>query len=189
MGQYYRPCFIVEHEEALAVIAALDPHDYDEGGKLMEHSWLKNEFVKTVEQLLSPEGDYHGFQIVWAGDYAKEEPEMPVNIFTFAKEQDLIIKPPKVNQLSRYRYVINHSKEMYVDKMNISNINGWRIHPLPLLTCEGNGQGGGDYFGEDPDEIIGSWARDRISCENTVPEGYSELTFNLLDKELLDNSY
>jgi hypothetical protein len=45
---------------------------------------------------------------------------------------------------------------------------------LPLLTAEGNGRGGGDYRGEN-ENLIGSWARDIISVEMEIPDGYDEL--------------
>jgi len=57
--------------------------------------------------------------------------------------------------------------------------NVYKIHPLPLLTCEGNGQGGGDFYGEDNKKLIGKWARNRISIESTKPKGYAELIFDL----------
>jgi hypothetical protein len=50
-------------------------------------------------------------------------------------------------------------------------------HPLPLLTAEGNGRGGGDYRGESP--LIGSWARDVISVETEAPTDFEELLFDL----------
>ena len=31
------------------------------------------------------------------------------------------------------------------------------LHPLPILTCSGNGKGGGDYSGTDM-EMVGAWA-------------------------------
>jgi hypothetical protein len=48
------------------------------------------------------------------------------------------------------------------------------IHPLPLLVSEGNGSGGGDYFGHNQD-LCGTWARDIISVEDSIPEDYKEL--------------
>ena len=47
------------------------------------------------------------------------------------------------------------------------------IHPLPLLTVEGNGRGGGD-LGQPP-SWVGSWSRDVISVEEGVPEGFEQL--------------
>lgn len=51
-----------------------------------------------------------------------------------------------------------------VDKTLLPENNGWTVHPLPLLTAEGNGRGGGDYHEQNPDiELVGTWARDSIS--------------------------
>jgi hypothetical protein len=53
------------------------------------------------------------------------------------------------------------------------------MHPLPLLTAEGNGRGGGDI--EDAPPVIGSWARDVISVEETLAsasaEGFQEVVY------------
>jgi hypothetical protein len=77
------------------------------------------------------------------------------------------------------RYVINHSKREFVDKTKVPNRDGWYIHPLPLLTCEGNGKGGGDFRGDS--NLVGSWARDLISVYDTAPENYKEIIFDLVD--------
>ena len=45
---------------------------------------------------------------------------------------------------------------------------------VPLLVAEGNGRGGGDYHGINQ-IIVGTWARDVISVENNIQEGYTEL--------------
>ena len=62
----------------------------------------------------------------------------------------------------------NHTKKQYVDKTKFKC-----YHPLPLLLAEGNGRGGGDYYGSNEDKI-GIWARDVISVEDEKPEGYEE---------------
>jgi hypothetical protein len=67
-----------------------------------------------------------------------------------------------------YPYLVNHTKKQYVDKRKEE------IHPLPLLTAEGNGAGGGDYRG-DNEILCGDWARDVISIETEPPVGYEEL--------------
>ena len=77
------------------------------------------------------------------------------------------------------RYVINHDTKEYVDKNNVPDKDGWKIHPLPLLTCEGNGRGGGDFRGES--ELVGLWSRNLISVSEKLPEGYTELEFNLVE--------
>ena len=49
MGQYYKP---VNTE----TLEHLYSHDYDNGLKLMEHSYQRNDFVTTVESLLAKGG-------------------------------------------------------------------------------------------------------------------------------------
>jgi len=39
------------------------------------------------------------------------------------------------------------------------------------LVSEGNGNGGGDYFGRN-EELCGTWARDIISVEDSIPADY-----------------
>ena len=60
----------------------------------------------------------------------------------------------------------------------------WTVHPLPLLTCDGNGRGGGDWHEENPDgtekenaKLVGTWAYDHISVTNDKKncEGLTEL--------------
>jgi hypothetical protein len=46
----------------------------------------------------------------------------------------------------------------------------WDIHPLPLLCADGNQRGGGDYYGANED-LVGSWAYDRIGIDNEIPKG------------------
>jgi hypothetical protein len=59
--------------------------------------------------------------------------------------------------------------------------DGWCIHPLPLLTCIGNGYGGGDYMRPTPSsdyDMVGAWAWDEISIEDDSPlldDGYAEI--------------
>jgi hypothetical protein len=79
----------------------------------------------------------------------------------------------------KYQYILNHTTKQFVDKTKVPINDGWQIHPLPLLTCEGNGRGGGDYLGDNT--IIGTWARHIISVDKQVPEDYTELIFNITE--------
>jgi hypothetical protein len=80
------------------------------------------------------------------------------------------------------KYLINHDKKQFVDKSKTPKDNdGWQIHPLPLLTCEGNLRGGGDYRSEKGQDFIGIWARDRISVatkKSNIPKDYVEIVPN-----------
>ena len=173
MGQYYHPIILADNKKT--VKAFMYSHSYSNGSKIMEHSWMKNDFVRAFEHLILSNPK----RVLWAGDYAEPEKGLKSNSYTRCKEE-LEVKPtvPKTTG----NYIVNHSKNLYVSKrQSIKDKDGWQIHPLPLLTCEGNGQGGGDFFGEDPKNLIGSWARDVISIENLKPKGYKELVFDLVE--------
>lgn len=180
MGQYYKPCILGKNGKT--VVKWLYSHDFDSGLKLMEHSWIENEFVKTFESLIHNNPQ----RVVWAGDYADECKGLKTNVYSRCSEKNQVKKPTgyssEVYPLSVLdsRFVINHTKKQYVDKIKVISNNGWRVHPLPLLTCEGNGRGGGDYGGED--KIVGTWARDVISVSDKVPDGFKKLTFTCEEK-------
>jgi hypothetical protein len=88
-----------------------------------------------------------------------------------------LIRPAEKNTAC-YRFIVNHSKQLYVDKWKVQNVNNLFIHPLPLLTAEGNGLSGGDYHGNS--KLVGSWARDIISVEYAAPQGFQEIVFDLI---------
>jgi hypothetical protein len=80
-----------------------------------------------------------------------------------------------IRSTDKYRYIVNHDKQQYVNKeRSRTDSYGHQLHPLPLLTVEGNGRGGGDYRGDDMAKV-GIWARDVISVETEPPAGYTEL--------------
>ena len=77
----------------------------------------------------------------------------------------------KYETFETYKYIINLSKNMFVRIPE--NSNELVIHPLPLLCCDGNGRGGGDYYGTNM-ELVGSWAYDEIGIGNEVPQDFTE---------------
>ena len=90
MGQYYKPALIQDFGNKVKnwVLS----HDIDRNGlKLMEHSWIGNTFVSTIEGLLVPGGDWHKKSIVWAGDYADKEPDTEKNIYELCIERKKIL--------------------------------------------------------------------------------------------------
>jgi hypothetical protein len=171
MGQYYKPTSVDKME-------SLYSHDYGSMSKLMEHSYIGNDFVTIVENLLSPEGRWHKHGFVWAGDYADEEPSGD-NLYTLAKEIKLESYYFDGKYTYKGRYIVNHTKKQYVDKDVVpKDEEGWKVHPLPLLTCEGNGRGGGDYRKDN--DFIGDWARGKISIEKKKPEDFDEIIPNFI---------
>lgn len=183
MGQYYIAVILgpqPEHKGDREFIRAwVSSYSYGCGAKLMEHSYIGNGFTNSVERLLSPEGAFWKSRFVWAGDYADPEEEDKENTTLHAmtnEEHEGKEETPNGESLScEYSFIVNHTKKQYVDKSKvIEDSRGFRIHPLPLLTAEGNGRGGGDYSGSHED-LVGSWARDVISVEKKIPNGYTLL--------------
>lgn len=181
MGQYYYPAILGKEGDKTIVLAHLVAHDYDNGLKLMEHSYIGNKFVNAFESLLAPNSRYHKSPVVWAGDYAEVDSD---GLNVYDKCHNTVKPKPKYLIVDEeFPFIVNHTKKEFVDKRNVPQYDdGWKIHPLPLLTCEGNGQGGGDYWGEDSKSLIGSWARDVISVESEVPEDYKEIIFDLVER-------
>lgn len=176
MGQYYKPCILAKNKKT--VVKWVYSHSYGWNGlKLMEHSYIENDFVKAFETLITNNPQH----VVWGGDYA--EPEKKGGTNTYARCTDKKeVKPFSPTETGKY--VVNHSKKLYVDKSKAPLCSkDWegRIHPLPLLTAEGNGQGGGDYRGKASVKLVGSWARDLISVENEKPKGFKELKYNFTE--------
>lgn len=160
--------------------------------KLMEHSWWENEFVNSFCKTLYKNPK----RVIWMGDYA--------NDYIFGIKGETVNGYSKHILLSLYRktwkeqlkehsityhsfnlnkkFLVNHSKQEYIDcskyyAQNNSNDN-WCIHPLPLMTCLGNGYGLGDYNYPSQDStcfLVGAWAYDIISIENKVPLGCIEI--------------
>jgi hypothetical protein len=210
MGQYYKPIILNETKDR--PVSFVYSHDFDNGLKLMEHSWIGNNFVGFVENLLfrNPQ------PIVWAGDYADNETKLSkdvlksllaedddkryqesiktdgANMYSIASTLDVKLPPTgeKLN-LNQFKYVVNHDKKQFVDKTKVPKITAqwvgdadYRIHPLPLLTCEGNNGSGGDFRGNERN-LVGVWSRDVISIESRksdIPNGFTELTFDLIEE-------
>jgi len=177
MGQYYKPVSLEKKE-------FLYSHDYKNGLKLMEHSWLDNNFINAVEHLLKRGGKWYGDSILWAGDYADNEPDSKNNIYGIVDEEGKKIKPSTEKKDNSLRYLKNLDTKEFVDlkKVPVTELYEgweWRIHPLPLLTCEGNGRGGGDYRGSS--DLVGKWARNRVIIQKSKPRNCKELIFDLVE--------
>jgi hypothetical protein len=166
MGQYYKIIILADNPDMEIIRMVIHPYTC----KLMEHSYFENKTMEEVENLISPNGMFYMSRLVWAGDYAENEVDSDKNLYKIANNINFNVKIT-YNSTEEYRFIINHTKHMYVDK-NKCIYND--IHPLPLLVSEGNGLGGGDYHGNNS-ELCGSWARDVISVNNEVPVGYIEL--------------
>lgn len=191
MGQYYKVIFLGDESEEGQdeIIRAYSASN--SGMKLMEHSYQHHEFMKAIESLLIPQGVFYKTRLVWAGDYAEEEPDT-ANLYHLAEDSIYQDSFPLLNKYNPedYPFLVNHTKKEYVDKRTISNFTfGMKneleqIHPLSLLTAEGNGQGGGDYKGIYM-ELVGRWTRDSISVNATFPNEYTNLECDFLEEYMI----
>lgn len=173
MGQYYQAVILDENGN---IKIFMNPHQYNNGAKLMEHSNKENNFVKFFENLLVPNGIFYKSRVVWAGDYGPIDNDVGNNLHDrcyLYPNKELIIKSIN-NSNKNYDYLVNHTKKEYVIKTKQLT-----YHPLPFLTAEGNGLGGGDFNGIGK-ELVGIWARDLISLEENIPNGYTELECNFI---------
>ena len=183
MGQYYQPTSLTKNQHVHA-------HKFDNGLKLMEHSYFGNKFVEAVEKLLSPGGAWHKDIFAWVGDYSDLKTlNDEGNVYGVSTE----VEPSHITgRLPAVRYAVNWdlqeavliSKDLPIqdegdwkDNDGVSHHYINRIHPLPLLTSAGNGQGGGDYEGTQMD-MVGLWAGHSISVESELPQGFTLITPN-----------
>ena len=169
MGQYYFPMYLSADGK---ILAWMDPLAYNNGMKLTEHCYMKNPFVNTFEWGLVVGAPFYKARVVWAGDYAEPEHEGE-NLHYMCSQYTLIRPNPRG---PGPRYILNHTKKLFVDKEKVPAMGGRTYHPLPILTAEGNGRGGGDI---NPSPLVGSWARDEISVEDS-PHDFEELLFDLV---------
>lgn len=199
MGQYYNPSVLRKNWKTAKnpVLVSLKCYDFSNGAKLMEHSYIGNSFVRSMEFLLA--NDYKGHPFVWCGDYADhvetktgehdiyrdaslfiyEDYDSPTNDKKSRKYlalKDSIPAMPEWKEgekwnpyetIPYYKYLVNYTKKQYCIVPEFDS-NEHQVHPLPLLTCSGNGRGLGDYNLDD--ERVGIWAYDRIGLTNDEDE-------------------
>lgn len=205
MGQYYIPTIMGKR---YGVRATFYSHDYDNGLKLMEHSWIGNNFVGAVLTEIQD----HPMRVAWIGDYSDSPyPEDGENIGRepyqrkLTKAQFMKIYGQAWGNVNKKRpeflvldddiqwYLVNHDRKSYIDLNKYIKHNQykpswdysectWCVHPLPLLTACGNGRGGGDYRDDNDYDKIGTWAFDLIELTNALPEGYAEEMYSFKEE-------
>ena len=197
MGQYYKPVLVTDD----GAVKSAYSHDYDSGLKLMEHSWVGNDFVNAVLGVL----DQTPQRLAWVGDYAlsvveeycnygggfitsRDEFEKYYQMVWGEEPYTLIDKQGPVYKLNKNDadcFVVNLTKGCYIDMKQYvleNTHDGWCINPVPLLTSIGNGQGGGDYRGYDEDYDVGSWAFDKIYVAALRPSDMEEVMYHFREE-------
>lgn len=195
MGQYFRA--ITQKNTGTTTvynrhIKRKDKEEYT-FAKLTEHSWWLNEFVNAV--CLGIYQQKENIRVAWVGDYADDvdtinglDHEKIVKLHKLTWDCKGIAVEPTDFTLDNL-YLINDTKKQFVDcnkyyKSSVTK-DDWCFHPLPILTCIGNGQGGGDYNYPTDDstiEYVGAWAWDKISIKDNKPEDYEEINVTFKEK-------
>ena len=199
MGQYYKAIVLNKtwRKAKNPIKVAITSWDYNNGSKLMEHSYIGNEYVRVAENMLI--SDYYGYPFVWCGDYADCVKINGNDVDIYGESDNKIIQPKYNNEVGFDKMpfdcyiLVNLDKKEYVDLRRFyiranksenggySNLATFVIHPLPLLCCNSNGRGGGDYHGTQED-IVGRWAYDRIGIQKDIPQGFVEINVDFKEE-------
>ncbi len=176
-GQYFKIAIVDKNKD---ILIWLDPSCYGEGYLLMQHAFLNNHLLGAIEFLISPQGQYYKSSIIWAGENTEPEGN---NLYSQCKFGDYNHQTPPPYDTRCYKYVVNHTKKIYVDKYpdgdcgKIFKTDIYKTHPLPLLVMGNNYGGKGSYKGQDR-HLLGTWSGDIISIEVEPPENYTKLDCN-----------
>ena len=121
MGQYYHPTMIDEKGNITWVYT----HDYHNGLKLMEHSYIGNSVMNAVFGQIKD----HPLRIAWMGDYSDEEQDDPYEHKLPRSEFMRVYEAVYGNEYSKHKirldpmvfdltstgwYLINHTQRVYV---------------------------------------------------------------------------
>lgn len=194
MGQYYNILMKEENKNTVVYNRDLIVNGKKEYtmAKLTEHSWWYNPMVNAIAEKIYLTNN--PVQVIWMGDYACDfiEENEEFNGITYNKLQKLYERCWSDNKKTEPlfsteftlndTYLVNHTKKQYIDcslyYKNSVMKDDWCLHPLPLLTCIGNGLGGGDYrypTDNSTTDLVGTWAYDKISISDNPINDYEEI--------------
>lgn len=220
MGQYYKAVFLAENQKPITSVSSYDfgngaklmEHSWGKNpfvrfveaqlmnvpqrvvwaGDYADHEDPKTLTAREIKLLADETSEY------WNSEKIKAE---GVNLYSLSNIVGKLTHDEDVTNKYEHefknvapltaKYLVNLDKKQFVNKTKTPKDNeGWQIHPLPLLTCEGNLRGGGDFFintekKQGNVELIGTWARDRILVVSTkaeIPKGFTELVFDLVER-------
>jgi hypothetical protein len=177
MGQYYKPTIqAIKYDENRKEVRkhfAIYTHDLNYGLKLCENSDKNSEVVRLVTNLMYElnKQDW-ATQLVWLGDYANPSFGVEPNLYgslqysnvKFRKENGVIVSAiiegfdGVIDMTQDHHYLVNHDRNEYIN----TSENVGAYSQLALLTADGNGKGGGDYWGKNWRDV-GLWRYHEIS--------------------------
>ena len=184
MGQYYKVVNVDKKE-------VLEPHDFNEGMKLMEHAYHGNSLVNAFFRLM--ETDWDGDRVVWAGDYGEgefdvyNETDVPPSDLEFLKtplKEDLELDDEveySFEELVEERWgdyvFVNYDKKEYVELYTEEGREFGLLLSNPVLLLANSTEGGGSYH-RDNDEEVGLWLGDHVGLElreQAIEKGFSKI--------------
>lgn len=176
MGQYYMP--VIKRGKTLRRVYS---HDFDNGLKLLEHSYIGNNFVNVIANEIVD----NPAQLYWCGDYAEEgdfqSAYMFNQIYKYAWDRSRNDRTTLENMNEYFNwqedwYYINQTKKQFIKMPKPGN---WIFTPISLLTAIGNGRGGGDYHKEN--DMVGYWAGDKVLLSKNKPDvsKYDDITLEV----------
>lgn len=177
MGQYFRAVLLNDPGTGVPPAECYHSCDLMIGAKLMEHTWVGNEYVNAVIHRMREIERVTGRapEVVWSGDYSCGETILGETAYYAAWDRHLEVHSPICRAVPEAVTLVNHETKQFVRVPKASDV--WTVHPLPILTAAGNGQGSGDYRGERMD-LVGYWAASRISVRpygEEAPAGFEEI--------------
>lgn len=220
MGQYYKAVFLAENQKPITSVSSYDfgsgaklmehswaknpfvrfverqlmitPQRVVWAGDYADNENPKTITAREIKLLADEESEY------WC---AKKLRKDGVNLYSLSDTIGRLTHTESVKSKYEHdykevapltaKYLVNLDKKQFINKTKApKDGDGWKLHPLPLLTCEGNGRGGGDFHintekKQGNIELIGTWARDRISVVSTkaeIPKDFTELVFDLVER-------
>lgn len=187
MGQYYKIVNLTK-KQYFRPLSML---------KLMEWSWLGNDTISLLHNLLKSK--WKEDVVVVVGDYFEKTENKgylnnSIQLYDVDEEKDFTeIKPKDFDFKLHYTIreqkkglYLNYTKNEYIDLSKLKRTKeneGWVVSPLSLMVACGNGRGGGDYYGVN-DFMVGIWAFDKVGI---VTEAEEIKHFKLHFKEVIPN--
>ncbi len=164
----------------------VNPGDYDEGLKFMEHAYTRNPVVCKVMDIIrlpkdvTPE-NHLARRVVWAGDYGpKEDGKYTLYYSLWQYHNDLKVKDV-VKFDPKLKYIVNVSKKEWVDcSLTSFSYDALKVSALAALTATPMGGNGGDFGGNDADQV-GLWSGDLIystTSKSKIPKSYTQRVVN-----------
>ena len=171
MGSYYEAT--IQREDGTP--KRYCTHDVDNGLKLMEHSYIGNEYVDRIMSMLIGEPG----RLSWVCDYSDEHIWCWDKTDEASKEEFL----EDSMRIEPTYFILNHDEKQFIDIEKLEKIErkeseDWPINPITLLTNSSDSSlGGGDYHPEWSQRK--SWDMHEIEVvlkEEDLPQDYRDIT-------------